>query len=333
MEKELKRLKSLLKKVNRISILCHQNADPDAIGAAIALKDALEAKGHQVSLVAPEGISLPSERILESAGLPHLFQREIPQSDVLFMVDTSTIQQLGSATKDILLRSDVPIVVIDHHAPHPETLKFVKMALIDDQARSASEVMHSLLTQLDLKISERAAFILLCGIVFDTKHLMLADRQTLLTVLDLMDRGADLRRCVSLLQIPMSESERIARLKAARRMETTRVGPWTIAVTEVGSYHASVARALVALGADLAIAGGQKKDEIRISLRCSKEFAEASKIHLGRDVAMVVGKAFEGMGGGHAQAAGVNAYGHIGDALKMSKSIVVKLLNSRLSQR
>ncbi len=332
MERNLKRLKGLLAKAERISILCHQNADPDAIGAAVALRYALGRKGLEVALVAPEGLSLPSEKILESAGGDYGFEKQISASDAFILVDTSTVQQLGSSTKDQLLRSRTPTIIIDHHAPHPETLKLAHTAFIDDQSRSACEVVYGLLKRLKLKIDAKVAFILLCGIVFETKHLTIATSDTIRTVLELMQEGADLQRAVSILRIPMSESERIARLKAVRRMEATRIGPWTVAITEVGSYQASVARGIIGLGADLAIVGGEKKKEIRISLRCNQEIVDATKIHLGRDVAMPVGEAFKGMGGGHAQAAGINAYGNVVEALKMSKEIVMKLLDVHLSQ-
>ena len=51
-------------------------------------------------------------------------------------------------------------------------------------------------------------------------------------------------------------------------------------------------------------------------MRCTREFNQLTTIHLGRDIAKPLGEYLQGMGGGHARAAGVNGKGHIVKALK-----------------
>ncbi|MEM2897577.1 MAG: DHH family phosphoesterase, partial [Candidatus Bathyarchaeia archaeon] len=128
--------------------------------------------------------------------------------------------------------------------------------------------------------------------------------------------------------IPMPQPEKIARLKAAQRMQMWRLKDWLIVTSEVGSYHASVARALTMLGADVAIVGSGNKEGIKLSLRSSKEFFEKTKVHLGRDIAIPVGNFVNGMGGGHALAAGINGSGKIEVAIKKC----VELLTIRLGK-
>ena len=82
--------------------------------------------------------------------------------------------------------------------------------------------------------------------------------------------------------------EVVARLKGAQRLEIIRIGPWVMARSRVGSFHAPVARGLLNLGADIAIATGRTEGETRCSLRSSARFFDATKIHLGTKVAAVV---------------------------------------------
>jgi nanoRNase/pAp phosphatase (c-di-AMP/oligoRNAs hydrolase) len=108
------------------------------------------------------------------------------------------------------------------------------------------------------------------------------------------------------LALPMDLSERIARIKASKRAKIVRIDKWIIALSQVSAYQASAARALIDIGAHIAAVAGQKDKEVEISLRCTREFTEKTRIHLGKDIAKPLGEALSGMGGGHAMAAGVN---------------------------
>jgi nanoRNase/pAp phosphatase (c-di-AMP/oligoRNAs hydrolase) len=92
-------------------------------------------------------------------------------------------------------------------------------------------------------------------------------------------------------------------------------------------YQASAARALVDLGAHMAAVAGQKNEKIEISLRCTREFNQVTGIHLGRDIAKPLGEYLQGMGGGHATAAGVNGTGDVETGLKRC----LRLLKEKLS--
>lgn len=318
-------LKQILSRAKSAVVLCHHNADPDAVASAIALGHLLKAKKRRlnVALVAPEGISAVSKKILDRIQKSSAFEGKLREADCYFLVDTSTIQQLGPA-KDALAKSGKPIIVIDHHAPHPHTLKLASLALIKDDSRSTCEIILRLYDLLRAKPTRAIAFALLAGIVYETRHFAIATAETIQAVSKLIRLGADPQEAIQLLKTPMPSSERIARLKAARRIDLRKVGPWLVAVSTVGSYQASAARALIALGADIAVVGGERGKEIRISLRASEPFLEKTKLHLGRDVAKLVGAEAGGMGGGHALAAGINARGDLNEALKLCEQIIAK---------
>ena len=93
----------------------------------------------------------------------------------------------------------------------------------------------------------------------------------------------------------------IAKLKSARRLKLYKVGSWVVVTTTVGSFQSNVARSLVSMGADVAIVSGETGGETRGSMRANQRFWEATKIHLGTDIAAPMAEA--GHGGGHPTAA------------------------------
>ena len=104
--------------------------------------------------------------------------------------------------------------------------------------------------------------------------------------------------------------------RACRRAELLKTAKWIIALSHVSFYQASAARALVDLGVHVAAVAGKRNDNIEVSLRCTREFNLETGIHLGRDIAKPLGEHLNGMGGGHATAAGANGVGDVKAGLK-----------------
>jgi len=132
---------------------------------------------------------------------------------------------------------------------------------------------------------------------------------------------------LSLLSMPTDSSERVARLKACQRAKLKKINDWLIVFSHVSAYQASAARALVSLGAHVAVVAGQRGDALQVSLRSSREFHQKTGIHLGRDIAKPLGEYLHGMGGGHATSAGVNGVGEVEAGLKAC----LKILREKLS--
>ncbi|MDH7478222.1 MAG: DHHA1 domain-containing protein, partial [Candidatus Bathyarchaeota archaeon] len=156
---------------------------------------------------------------------------------------------------------------------------------------------------------------------------VLANSSTLKSIAELIDAGVNAQETLSLLSLPMDFSERVARLKACRRAKLFKVGEWIIAFSHVSAYQASAARAIIDLGAHVAVVAGQKNENLEISLRCVRDFHEKTGIHLGKDIAKPLGEYLHGMGGGHSTAAGVNGVGDIETGLKRC----LRLLKEKLA--
>jgi len=301
----------------RVALLCHHNADPDAICSAYAfagllkhLKPELEAE-----IVAAQGISRLSKHLLRHLLIEVKTRPNIENADLIVMLDTNTIQQLNDLAEKVRT-SKAPLIVIDHHVAHPETERLAKICITDENASSTCEIVYRFFKQMNAELGKNEAKALFLGIAFDTRHFVLSNSSTLKTVAELIDFGVNAHEALSLLSLPVDFSERVARLKACKRAKLLKVGDWIIALSHVSSYQASAARALIDLGAHVAVVAGQRNESLEISLRSSREFYEKTSVHLGRDIAKPLGEHLRGMGGGHSTAAGVNGVGDVETGLK-----------------
>jgi len=326
--KPFKRLGSLIRKADSASILCHQNADPDAVCAAYALYSLLRRinKKLRIEIAAPS-LGRIAKRVLRCFPEKRFVtEPRLEECDLIFAVDTNTIQQLGE-WKDLVSLRRSNLIVIDHHALHPRTFETALMLICDETATSTCEIIYEIFRSFRVRPSRLDAVAMILGIYYDTRRLMLAKSKTFQALSELTTYGFDVEEAVSILQVPVQESERIARLKAAQRTRIRREGKWIVVATVVGSYQASVARALIMLGAHVAVVGGRKEGRLRISLRSTSDFHKETRIHLGRDIAIPAGEQFQGMGGGHALAAGISGTGDIVQAITQCLDLISRKFN------
>jgi len=311
-----------------VVLLCHHNADPDAICSAYAFASLLKHLKPEIEceIGAGQGISRLSKHILEYLPIEVKMQPNLEKADVMVLLDTNTIQQLDNLAEK-MKNSKAPIIVIDHHAAHPETEKIAKLCITSEEASSTCEIVYGFFKEMGIKPNKDEAKALFLGITFDTRHFVLANSSTLKTVAELIDVGVNAKEELAMLSLPMDFSERVARLKACKRAKLFKIDNWIVAFSHVSAYQASAARALIDLGAHVAVVAGQKNENLEISLRANREFSEKTGIHLGKDVAKPLGEHLNGMGGGHSTAAGVNGIGDVETGLKRC----LRLLKEKLT--
>jgi len=315
--------------VGFIVLLCHHNADPDAICSAYAFSGLVKKlrPKTEVEIVAAQGISRLSKHLLQYLPIEIKPEPTLDKAQVIVLLDTNTIQQLDTLAEKIR-NSKVPIIVVDHHASHPETEQLATICVTNEESSSTCEIVYNFYKETSLKPEESEARALFLGISFDTRHFVLANSSTLKNIAELIDAGVNAQETLAMLSLPMDFSERVARLKACRRTRLFKIDEWIIALSHVSAYEASAARALVELGAHVAVVAGVKNQRIEISLRSSLEFFKRTKVHLGRDIAKPLGEYLHGMGGGHATAAGVNGEGEIDVGLKRCVTLLKEKLLS-----
>jgi len=299
-----------------IVLLCHQNADPDAVCSAFAVQALLHklAPGIKTTISCPEGISAPTRQLLENLSISTPDQKIPADADLAVLVDTNSLDQLGAASS-ALLKMEHGLIVVDHHHPHPDTMKLARQMIVDESAAAAAEVVFQLFEASKEEPGKVEATALMAALFVETKHFLLARESTFEVAAKLVRAGADPRRLSGMLSSPMNRSERVARLRAAERSSVTMLGNWIVVTSQLGSYQSSAARAFLTLGAHVAFVAGEVKERIRVNMRATEDFYQKTGAHLARDVAIPLGKLLGGVGGGHPTAAGLTALGAVDDVL------------------
>jgi bifunctional oligoribonuclease and PAP phosphatase NrnA len=300
-----------------VLLLCHHNSDPDAVCSAYAFRGLLKKVRPTlaVEIGTGQGVSKLAKNLFRYIPITVNLQPNVEKAQAIVLLDTNTIQQLD-ALADRVAKAKAPIIVIDHHAAHPETQAICRICITNESAASTCDIVFGFYKEQNLKPDPDEAKALFLGMAFDTRHFVLANSSTFKAVADLVDSGVNAQEALAMLAMPMDFSERVARVKACRRAKIVRSDNWILAFSHVSAFEASAARALVDLGAHMAAVAGEKGGGVEISLRCTREFTEKTGIHLGRDIAKPLGEALQGQGGGHAMAAGVNCKGDVKAGLK-----------------
>ncbi|MGQ9788151.1 MAG: DHH family phosphoesterase [Candidatus Hadarchaeaceae archaeon] len=308
----------------RIVVICHRNADPDAVASAVVLAEALSALGAQVKAAAADDLAAISEAVLTG------FNRKIELSpelnfDLAIFVDTSSFGHLGRYGEN-LKNSGIPFAVVDHHKPVEEIKKLANFYYVREDITSESELIYRILVEMGVNLTPEQASLLLAGVISDTGHFRFANPDTFTTVEGLLRSGADYHRVLELLRPPTDLSRRVAMLKAAGRSELQRINGRLIVFSDLGSFEGDAAGMLVRIGADVAFVGSEEKGEFRISGRASPEFLRETGVHLGV-IMEELGKQFNGSGGGHAGAASVRGEGQLEEVKKQIVKMLQRTLN------
>jgi nanoRNase/pAp phosphatase (c-di-AMP/oligoRNAs hydrolase) len=308
MDQFLKTIQNL--KPASILISTHTRADPDGVCGTIALKHLIKQLHVESDIeIIIESCTLITKKIIVDFNLDVKITKEIDfNPDLIILVDVGNIEIIGNV-KQLILK-DIPYIIVDHHSKMDNTPQSI-FSIIEENYPSTIEVIYEIFEHFKVKIDKEIAKFMVLGIVYDTKHLLLASNKTFQIMNDLISKGIDYNAIIGLLRYPMSKSEIIARLKAGQRLRIFELDDWVCAFSYVSSYEASACRGLLNLGAELAIVSSIKKDEIRASLRSTQEFFETTKISLVDICEELLNKLNESKlsnfsCGGHSTAAGIN---------------------------
>jgi nanoRNase/pAp phosphatase (c-di-AMP/oligoRNAs hydrolase) len=282
-------------------ILLHVNADPDALGSAAALAMAFS----DVTIATCGGLSKNGKNLQKNLAIEVVDNPDISEFDKVIVLDTPSPNRLGQYEN----RLKTPIV-IDHHTRSFEW--DTELSYIDENIASCGEIVYQILKLGKREITRKIALALLAGILTDTGKFSHANSKTLIAFGEIMDAShVDMEEVLSIFEEEHETdySKRISRLKGAQRLRFERVGGHIIAVSQIGSFEASVCNALIYLGADVAFVGSQRDEEFRISARATQD-ALSEGLHLGNFLADI-GKENGCEGGGHNGAAGLTGWGDV----------------------
>jgi len=332
LECEIEKIVQILAKARRIALITHKNADPDAFFSAYAFNKIISYINSkaETTFIFPESISSLTRKLLENLSLTIGYIRKYDELrgkyDTIAILDTGSPEQLGEFMS--LVEEAEKILLIDHHYTH-KYFRERAVLCVDSEAKSTAEIVHLFFEKLGIDIDREVAVGLLAAILYDTRQFSIARPKTLRISANLLEVVGELREILKLFRTSMDISEKIARLKAAMRMNLYRANNFLIAISDVGAYEASAARALLDLGADVAFIVSED-DTVRVSVRAKEDFVKQTGIHFGRDIMAKLGEALGGTGGGHDVAAGAEGRNVSKDYVKGK---IIEILSEKLKEK
>jgi phosphoesterase RecJ-like protein len=182
-----------LRSARRVLLPTHQNIDADGLGSPLALCHALGAFAVEAVVLISDG-QLPQNLTFLPGidGVRIYGVDDVPDYDMLCLVDCSDRRRLGSFYADDPSRVDgsIPIVNIDHHITNDH---FGVVNIVEPAAASSAEIVTDIIDHWGVAMTTPIAKCLLAGIYGDTLGLRTeaTTSRTMRTAANLVDAGAN----------------------------------------------------------------------------------------------------------------------------------------------
>jgi nanoRNase/pAp phosphatase (c-di-AMP/oligoRNAs hydrolase) len=206
---------------------------------------------------------------------------------------------------DKFLANFPPVIIIDHHTDSNYSHSNIILKFLLSSVASNSEIITNFFKAKNLYPSLSTSKLLSLGILADTGNFKYGTNDSINIFTELLRNGIEIKKLFQVLQTTITKSEKIARIKAAKRIsEIYQIHQYFILISNVSAYEASACNGLIDLGADLSfIIVKDKNHQFRISSRATDNFLKETSINLGSFMEKI-GIHFNGSGGGHEGAAG-----------------------------
>lgn len=172
-DNEVARLRSLIVSVRNIVIICHVNADGDALGSSLAWAEYLKQQGKSVHVIAPDQYPdflhwMPGQmNIIRYDKKSDEAKTLIQSCDLVCILDLNVLSRTGAELESILQKADKPTLLIDHHLnPTVKTVQNISFPKLS----STSEIVFRLIHQLGDydNMTHNMAANIYCGMMTDT---------------------------------------------------------------------------------------------------------------------------------------------------------------------
>jgi nanoRNase/pAp phosphatase (c-di-AMP/oligoRNAs hydrolase) len=292
----LRQLRRVLRGIENLAVVTHDNPDPDAIGSAIALSRIAAAAGCETSVCYYGSITHQENRAF--VNLLEFDLTNLDADDDLAEFDGVALVDHSRPGVNDQLPPDLPIdIVIDHHPPRaPVEAKFVDLR---SDAGATSTLLVDYLDKFGIEFDEDVATGLLFGIRVDTqeftREVSRADFEAAATLIPHANLGT-LERIESP-SISPETYETIASAITNRRQEGSVVMSCVGRIGDRDALAQAADRLLVLDGVTTTVVYGVVDDTIFVSAR-----SRGTDVDLGetlRDAFSQIGSA-----GGHADMAG-----------------------------
>lgn len=190
----MKEIKEKIEQSDSIVIVGHVNPDGDTVGAGLALLLGLEKKypDKKIDFVLQDNVPKNIAFLKGCDKIKKIEDIIAPNYNLAIFVDSATTERVGKVME---LIGDIFKINIDHHISNP---RYGDINVVRDIS-STSEIMYSLLKDLDIEISLEMGEALYLGLVNDTgnfAHSNVTDK-TFLVASELMKLGVNNNKIVN----------------------------------------------------------------------------------------------------------------------------------------
>jgi phosphoesterase RecJ-like protein len=305
-----------LEREDSFLLLVHSNADPDAVGSAVALKEFLKLHNKKAQICCHNANQM-ARHLLKNLH-ETIDCKNADSSKNVIILDTASPSQLGSCKR--FLKNATQVVVIDHHQDS-SFLEYLDVRekdclFLQEEKTSAAEILFDLLPERNKKIN----LALLSGILTDTGNFKYATADTMKTVHKILEEGVKLYEAFDMFCEQRNVPKRIAIIRGCQRSRLYKVGGHLIITSSVNS-HESTAAGFLTQVVDVAFVANVKAGRI------IAKAAPDMDIDLSR-IMKKIGALYNGDGGGHKRAAGASGES-ISDALENCVELVQEYLDKK----
>ncbi|AQA05902.1 phosphoesterase [Mycobacterium sp. MS1601] len=178
----------VLSHAHSVLIVCHVFPDADTIGAGLALAQVLDDLGRYVRVSFAAPATLPDSLATLPGGHLLVSPDDVdPHPDLVVTVDIPSPNRLG-ALQAVLADSDVPVLVIDHHASNQ---LFGTVNFVDPAADSTTVLVADILDAWARPIDAQVAHCLYAGLTTDTGSFRWASARAHRLAARLVELGVD----------------------------------------------------------------------------------------------------------------------------------------------
>jgi phosphoesterase RecJ-like protein len=328
----LEKLKQVVSRPQKTAVIAHKNPDGDTIGSALALYFYLVSRGHDVSMMVPNGFPdfyawMPGiENMLVYEKQPDAVKKNLKDAATVFCLDFNDTGRVG-AMSELLQQAGGMKIMIDHH-PGP-TDEF-DLYFSDIAASSTGEIVYELIAGLgdEELITKDVAVSLYTAIMTDTGSFSYScnNARTYEIVARLISAGVDVSLVHRLVYDTFTENRlRLLGYSLSEKMtvwHNLRVAVIALDKADlqkfdyrIGDTEGLVNYPLSMKDVNVSVLITQREGVFRLSFRSKGDFP----------VNRVAKEYFDG--GGHKNASGGNSYLGLKETMEKLKKVFLRFKN------
>ena len=156
----MNKVTELIKNAKTVAILPHENADGDAIGSCLAMREALRDMGKKAEIYAEETLETALQFIDDGI---IIYSDQAARCDTCIVLDCGAEKRIGK--RAAIAESADYVINIDHHRTNTH---FGDAAYVEPEASATGEILFKIFKNMNIEITKNIAKYLYTAICSDT---------------------------------------------------------------------------------------------------------------------------------------------------------------------